>query len=69
MQVLKFKTNVKCGGCKKKVANFLDNNPSVSKWDIDLNDPDRVLVVEGNSINAQQIVQYVANAGFKAEII
>lgn len=69
MQILKFKTNINCGGCRNKVSNFLNTEKAVIKWDVDTDNPDKILTVEGEDINEQLIASTVAKAGFKASII
>lgn len=64
---LKFKTNINCGGCQAKVTPFLNEEKRISSWKVDLNDPDRVLSVETESLSARDVIETVAKAGFKAD--
>ncbi len=67
--VIKFKTNINCPNCKAKVSNFLNSEPSIKKWEVDLENPDKILTVEGESITEDLIKSAVGKAGFKAEKI
>ncbi|MGC8824417.1 MAG: heavy-metal-associated domain-containing protein [Bacteroidales bacterium] len=69
MTTLKFKTNIRCGGCKSKVANALKQESAIAQWDVDLNDPDRTLIVEGEGITADRIIELVKSAGYTATMI
>lgn len=69
MSSLKFKTNVKCNGCKAAITPFLDNEPSINEWRIDLFDPDHILVVEGDSVTDETVIALLAKAGYKAELV
>ncbi|MBC3538301.1 copper chaperone [Rufibacter immobilis] len=67
METLKFKTNIKCGGCVATVTPFLNNEKSVEKWQVDTNNPDKILTVEGSTVSEQEVVEAVEKAGFKIE--
>lgn len=69
MLSLKFKTNVKCNGCKAAITPFLDNEPTISDWRVDIFDPDRILTVEGETVNAEIVIALLQKAGYKAELI
>ena len=66
---LKFKTNIKCGGCISTVTPFLDNISSVKKWEVDTDNKDKILTVEVDDITADVIIQKVQEAGFKIEML
>jgi len=67
METLKFKTNIKCGGCVATVTPFLNGEKSVEKWQVDTNNPDKILTVEGSAINEEEVIESVEKAGFKIE--
>jgi copper chaperone len=67
--ILKFKTNINCGGCKAKVTPFLDQLNGIKKWEVDLDNSDKVLTVEANEITPEEVSGTVEKAGFKAEKI
>lgn len=70
METLKFKTNIKCGGCIATVTPFLDKIPEISKWEVDTNSADKILTVEGNeALNAARIQSSLKDAGYVAEEI
>lgn len=64
----KFKTNIKCGGCIQKVKPYLDGLKQIKTWNVDLNSPDRILIVDGE-ISGDMIIQAISNAGYRAEMI
>ena len=68
METLKFKTNIKCGGCIATVTPFLNADENIEKWQVDLENPDRILTVEtGHSAN--EITELVKKAGYNAQEI
>ena len=68
MEQLKFKTNIKCGGCIATVTPFLNNLSEITKWEVDTVNPDKILTVEGNgNLNENDIVKSLKEAGYKAE--
>jgi copper chaperone len=67
MENLKFKTNIKCGGCVAAVTPFLNKEASVERWQVDTANPDKILTVEGNAINRPGVIEAIEQAGFKIE--
>ncbi|TLU94192.1 heavy-metal-associated domain-containing protein [Dyadobacter sediminis] len=68
METLKFKTNIKCGGCIATVTPFLNADEAVQNWEVDLQSPERILKVE-TSHSSQEIQQLIKKAGYTAEEI
>lgn len=70
MEILKFKSNIKCTGCMKKVAAHLSEAEGVINWDVALENPNRILTVEGeDTLTAYEINEAVRKAGYKVEQI
>lgn len=69
METYKFKTTINCGNCVKAVTPHLNKLQGVEDWKVDTDNPDKVLEVKTNSLDAQQIKSTVEKAGFKAEQI
>jgi copper chaperone len=63
-QILKFKTNINCGGCVSKVKPALDEAESIEHWEVDTNNPDKVLTVSGIGVVAQEVMDLVKLKGF-----
>ena len=67
METLKFKTNIKCGGCVATVTPFLNNIPEISKWEVDIDNPEKTLTVEANEqLDAETVVAALEKAGYTA---
>jgi len=66
MSTLKFKTNINCTGCLSKVSPLMNKEKDIKKWDIDLNDENKILTVETELHTAEEIKSIVAKAGFHA---
>lgn len=70
METIKFKTNIKCGSCIATVTPHLNALTGVDEWAVDTNVADKVLTVKGSSDRlAQQVVDTLEKAGFKAELV
>lgn len=69
MEHFRFKTNINCNSCKSAVAPFLNSEPGVDKWDVDLDSPDRILRVSGSNISSDKITDLVRSAGYSVQEI
>jgi copper chaperone CopZ len=68
MEALKFKTTIKCSGCVAQATPFLDQAAGEDNWEVDIQNPDKVLTIESNrGVSEQAIVKAVQDAGYKAE--
>lgn len=68
MATLKFKTNIKCGGCIAAVTPHLNNLSAIEKWEVDTQSADKILTIEGKEkIDAQQVIDVLKTAGYNAE--
>ncbi|HMC84885.1 MAG TPA: hypothetical protein VKI61_05140 [Chitinophagaceae bacterium] len=67
MEVLILKTNIRYMKQVKTVAPLLDGRDNISRWNIDLEDIDKVLRIESNDIELTEIVQLIQDAGFHCE--
>lgn len=64
MSTFQFKTNIKCGGCVATVTPFLTTE-GIEKWEVDLQNPDRVLTVDTEK-SAAEVAKLVQEAGYTA---
>lgn len=67
MSTLQFKTNIKCGGCIATVTPFL-NTEGIEKWEVDLQNPDRILTVDTEKSSAE-VTKLVQDAGYTATAV
>jgi copper chaperone len=68
METLKFKTNIKCSGCIAEVTPHLNETVGEGKWEVDLNTPDKVLTVSGET-REDKIKAALEKAGYTAQKI
>lgn len=66
MEALKFKTNIKCGGCLAKVTPALNETVGEDNWEVDLQDPNKTLTVVADA-SENEVVAAIKEAGFEAE--
>lgn len=69
MNTLKFKTNVKCGGCIATVAPHLNQVKGIVSWNVDITDPLKIMTVETEGISPEEITAVMKTAGYQAELI
>lgn len=68
MKTIKFKTNIKCGGCIDTVSSYLDNAQEINQWEVDTVDENKILTVSGpETLEAKDVVDIVNLAGFSAK--
>lgn len=58
-----YKTNINCGNCIKAVTNFIQEVEGVENWEVDTENPDKILTVHGTA-SAESIIEAVEDAGF-----
>ncbi|ANE50735.1 heavy-metal-associated domain-containing protein [Flavisolibacter tropicus] len=70
MTTLQFKTNIKCSGCIAKTTPYLNEAVGESNWNVDVQDPNKVLTVSANpTVNEKTVIQALEKAGYTAEKI
>lgn len=68
METLQFKTTIKCSGCIEKVTPFLNETAGENNWEVDLQNPQKVLTIpNAEQLNSSEVVEALAKAGYKAE--
>jgi len=61
-----FKTNIMCSNCIAKVTPFLNANNQIKHWDVDIQNPQKILTVE-TDLPGDNIRDILKEAGYKAE--
>ena len=67
MPTLRFKTTINCANCLRAVTPSLNAEKEISSWNVDTNNPAKILTVEGENVKAEQVIQAVQEAGFEIE--
>ncbi|MEM6632548.1 MAG: heavy-metal-associated domain-containing protein [Bacteroidota bacterium] len=63
-KTLTFSTNIKCGGCVEKIGPVLEQDERIIKWEIDLESPEKSLLIETEILSAKEIQAIGKTAGF-----
>lgn len=63
-----FKTSINCGNCIKAVTNFINEVDGVENWEVDTDNPDKILTVEGTA-SKEAIIEAVEDAGYDIVLI
>ena len=66
MKIQTFKTTLNCGNCVRAITPVLNAEPGIAAWQVDTNDPDKILTVTGE-IPAEHVERLLADAGFDAQ--
>jgi copper chaperone len=69
MEKIELKTNIKCGGCVAAVKPILDANNQIKHWEVDTQNPQKILTVETETLTGEDVKEMINQAGYKAEII
>jgi copper chaperone len=69
MEKYQFKTNINCSGCIAKVTPYLSGNQQIKHWDVDINNPRKILTVETEDLTRKEIEAIIRMAGFNIESI
>ncbi len=69
MDKLQFKTNINCNNCVRSVSGFLNEVESINHWQVDIDNPEKILIVEGDDIDIEAVIEAVEDAGFDIEEI
>jgi len=70
MKTLKFKTNIKCGGCIETVTPHLENVNGLESWSVDTAVPEKILTISGTEdALAEEVIGTLKKAGYEAELI
>jgi len=64
MNKMHFKTNINCKNCLRAVSGFLNDVENIQEWKVDLDNPDKILTVEGLTVSVEEVVDAVEDAGF-----
>jgi copper chaperone len=68
METLKFKTNIKCGGCIAAVTPSLNSLAGIDKWEVDTVKPEKILTVQaGDELSAEKVISTLKEKGYNAE--
>jgi len=65
MKTIRFKTNLKCGGCVKAITPGLESLNIIDTWSVDLENPDRVLEIKASVDVSEQVIESVKKAGYQ----
>jgi len=67
MKTLRFKTNINCSNCLSKVTPFLNKKEGIHSWNVDTDNPDKILTVETEELEEEDILKTIKRTGFEAE--
>ncbi len=67
MEIFVFKTNIRYKKQLTAINRHFNDQPLITKWNVDLLDADKVLRIESHGLNALVIEKLVKKAGYYCE--
>ena len=67
MKSLEFKTTINCNNCIAKVTPYLDSVQGIVHWEVDINNPAKILTVYGDDVAPEDVKAKVKEAGYSIE--
>ena len=67
MKEIAFKTNINCSGCVARVTPLLNEIKAVKSWNVNIQDPAKILTVQAEENVESAITDAVKKAGFTIE--
>jgi copper chaperone len=67
MKTIQLKTNIMCGSCIAKVTPTLDKEIGAANWKVDTQNPKKILTVNTDNLDENEVIKAVEKAGYKAE--
>jgi copper chaperone len=67
MKTIQVKTNIMCGSCVAKVTPVLNEVAGQNNWKVDTVDPRKILAVTSDTLNENDVIVAVEQAGYKAQ--
>ena len=69
MENQSFKTNINCSGCVARVTNRLNETVGEDNWQVDTENPDKILTISKTEVPTEEVIKAVKSAGFKIEAV
>lgn len=67
MKEIAFKTNINCSGCVARITPLLNEIKAVKSWNVNIQDPAKILTVQAEENIESAITDAVKKAGFTIE--
>jgi hypothetical protein len=64
MTTYAFRTNLRCSACVESIRPHLDAVPTIARWHVDLESPDKVLFAESQHDPKSEVAAALAQAGY-----
>ena len=69
MDELKFRTNIFCSNCVAAISQNLNAQQNITFWSVSTDHEDKILTIQGQSLNQQLLIQLIQEVGFEIEPI
>ncbi len=65
MEMMKFKTNMRCNGCLTRVGEILKSDSRIRSWDVE-HDQWGKLNITAENISEEEVIELIRKAGYSA---
>lgn len=66
-RVLVFKTNLTSSADLVQIAPLMESDTRIKKWNVDVDDRDKVLRIESGDMETRDVIKMVERAGYQCE--
>jgi copper chaperone CopZ len=68
MEAITLSTDLHCNSCVSKVKPILSDDPSIQHFNIDLDHPEKLVTIQGNSLKTEELISKFEHAGYHAQL-
>ncbi len=68
MEAITLKTDLHCNSCISVVTPILQDDSSIKDFNIYLDHPQKLITIQGNSLNSGKLISKIEDAGYHAEL-
>lgn len=64
METRHYHTTINCQNCIRAVSGFIEDVPNIDTWEVDTDNPNKILTVTGENIDWVSLKEAVLDAGY-----
>jgi len=68
MDAITLSTDLHCDSCVSKVNPILQDDPSIKEYNINLDHPGKLITIQGNGLNTENLISKLEDAGYQAQL-
>jgi len=68
MEAITLSTDLHCNSCVNKLSPLLEDDPSIQHYDIDMDHPEKLVTIQGKSLNTEELISKFEHEGYHAQL-